>query len=307
MSAPYIPFFVGDYLRKTPHLTTEQHGAYLLMIFAMFSGDGTLPNDDKKLARITRLSNSRWASNKGDLLSFFQIDGDILTHEKVTEVSKKYEEKVARLAQNGSRGGLAKALKNKEKPLANATNLLEKNSSNQNQNQNHSKKLKEKDALEPSISEAVQIWNDMAKANNLPVCIKAVGKRAVSLQARLKEIGIDGWRALVASIPSQPFLVGKAGERPFKADIDFLVTDSSFTKIIEGRYTTDRKPIDLTQSKPKQIDKLRAARTYLNQMDNYGEKFWDRRWTEHSGLTEAEARLLVSQAEQEQTTLALPN
>ena len=62
-----------------------------------------------------------------------------------------------------------------------------------------------------------------------------------------------------------------------------------------------------TAAKPTQADLLRAARTYIRQMDVYGDKFWDHRWTEHSGLTEAQARLLVSQAEQEQTPSAPPN
>lgn len=158
---------------------------------------------------------------------------------------------------------------------------------------------------ENQMAEAVKVWNEMARANDLPVCMKAVGKRAVSIQARLKEIGLDGWKALVASIPDQPFLVGKV--KDFKADIDFVVSPSGFTKILEGKYTTTKKPIDLTQSKPKEIDLLRTARTYIRQMDVFGDKFWDPRWTEYCGLTEAQARLLVSQAEQDQITLALPN
>lgn len=119
MSAPYMPFYVGDYIRKTTHLTTEQHGAYLLLIFAMFSAGGSLPNDDKKLARICGLSKPKWATNKPDLLAFFHVNGDLLTHSKITEVSKKYNEKLLKLAQNGSKGGTAKALKSNETHLAN--------------------------------------------------------------------------------------------------------------------------------------------------------------------------------------------
>jgi uncharacterized protein YdaU (DUF1376 family) len=123
MSAPYMPFYIGDYIKKTRHLTTEQHGAYLLLIFSMFSAGGSLPNDDRKLARIAGLSNSKWASNRGDLLEFFDVDGDTITHSKITEVSKKYNEKISKLAANGAKGGAAKALKDLGTALANATIL----------------------------------------------------------------------------------------------------------------------------------------------------------------------------------------
>lgn len=83
MSAPYIPFFAGDYMRDTQHLSTEQHGAYLLMLFTMWTNNGWLPNDDKKLARITRLSGAKWKNNKEDILAFFDIEQDIIRCNKL--------------------------------------------------------------------------------------------------------------------------------------------------------------------------------------------------------------------------------
>lgn len=125
MSAPYMPFYIGDYIRDTLHLTTEQHGAYLLLIFAMFTGGGFLPNDERKLARIARLSNSKWATNRDDLMSFFTVECDVITHKKITEVSKKYNEKLSNLAKNGAKGGRSKSLKTNKQALANAKDLPE--------------------------------------------------------------------------------------------------------------------------------------------------------------------------------------
>jgi uncharacterized protein YdaU (DUF1376 family) len=39
-SLPYMPFFVGDHLRDTRHLTTEEQGAYLLLIFEYWTKGG---------------------------------------------------------------------------------------------------------------------------------------------------------------------------------------------------------------------------------------------------------------------------
>src|SRR5690606_38996442 len=59
-SAPYMQLYVADYMADTTHLTTEQHGAYLLLLMAMWRNGAVLPNDPKKLARIAGVSTRRW-------------------------------------------------------------------------------------------------------------------------------------------------------------------------------------------------------------------------------------------------------
>jgi uncharacterized protein YdaU (DUF1376 family) len=70
MSFPFMPLYCGDYLRDTRHLTTEQHGAYFLLIVEYWS-KGSLPDDDVQLARIVGVCPSKWSKMKPVLQAFF--------------------------------------------------------------------------------------------------------------------------------------------------------------------------------------------------------------------------------------------
>src|SRR3546814_8122762 len=68
-----MPLYVADYLADTGHLSTVEHGAYLLLIMHYWQSGG-LPDDDKKLARITRLSPREWAGVRETVAEFFAAD-----------------------------------------------------------------------------------------------------------------------------------------------------------------------------------------------------------------------------------------
>lgn len=54
-----MPLYVGDYLGDTQRLTTEQHGAYLLLILDYWR-NGPAPDDDLVLQQITKLNKAGW-------------------------------------------------------------------------------------------------------------------------------------------------------------------------------------------------------------------------------------------------------
>jgi uncharacterized protein YdaU (DUF1376 family) len=106
MKRPWMPLYVGDYLGDTGHLTTAQHGAYLLLMMHYWR-KGELPDDDRQLSKITKLPLKTWCDYRVILQDFFhsgwkhkRIDAEL---ERMLRLSEKR-------AIAGQKGGLGSAL-----------------------------------------------------------------------------------------------------------------------------------------------------------------------------------------------------
>lgn len=123
MSArPWMPLYVGDYLRDTRRLNAAEHGAYLLLIMEYWQA-GHLPDDDVLLARIGCMSDREWKRAKPIIGPFFD---EGWRHKRIDWEIEKANAKSAKRAEAGKRGG---------KTTANAKQLLQ-----QTAQQNGSKK-----------------------------------------------------------------------------------------------------------------------------------------------------------------------
>lgn len=85
-----MQFYVADYLADTRHLTTEEHGAYLLLIFSYWQT--AKPLDKRRLARIAGLPNERWACVEQVLNEFFIDTGDEWVHARIEADIESVEE-----------------------------------------------------------------------------------------------------------------------------------------------------------------------------------------------------------------------
>lgn len=81
-TSAWMPFYVGDYLGDTQRLTTEQHGAYLLLILDYWRA-GPAPDDDAVLAQITRLSPAAWKRTRAALVRFFKVEDGHWHHARI--------------------------------------------------------------------------------------------------------------------------------------------------------------------------------------------------------------------------------
>jgi uncharacterized protein YdaU (DUF1376 family) len=117
---PFMQLYVSDFIGDTLHLSTEQIGAYMLLLMAMWNAGGKLPSDEAKLARVARLSVKKWKTIADDLIQFFDVDAGHISHNRLTKELQKSESKSHSRASAGAAGGNAKALKDKEARVANA-------------------------------------------------------------------------------------------------------------------------------------------------------------------------------------------
>lgn len=86
MNRPWMPLYIAAYLKNTAHLRALESGAYLHLIMAYWVAGG-LPNDDRQLATIAKLSDKEWKACRATLAAFFGPDWS--SHDRIdAELSK---------------------------------------------------------------------------------------------------------------------------------------------------------------------------------------------------------------------------
>jgi uncharacterized protein YdaU (DUF1376 family) len=106
MNRPWMPLYVGDYLGDTGHLTTTQHGAYLLLMMHYWR-KGELPDDDRQLSKIAKLPLKTWCDYRATLQDFF-YEG--WKHKRIEAELAKMMRVSEKRAIAGQKGGLGSAL-----------------------------------------------------------------------------------------------------------------------------------------------------------------------------------------------------
>lgn len=130
---PYMKLYVGDYHGDTTHLSTVEHGAYLLLLMAMWRAGGKLPRDDRRLAALTKLSAEGWADIKPVMMEFFKVSGGSITHKRIVSEIGKYEAVVEKRARAGKASAAKKAAENNDVASTHVEQVLNTCSHNQNQ------------------------------------------------------------------------------------------------------------------------------------------------------------------------------
>lgn len=86
-----------------------------------------------------------------------------------------------------------------------------------------------------AVETAVQCWNAMAKRVGLATVKSLTEERRKRLRARIADHGPDAFTEAIAAVERSSFCLGDS-RGGWRADFDFLLQPSSFTKLIEGSY-----------------------------------------------------------------------
>lgn len=124
-------------------------------------------------------------------------------------------------------------------------------------------------ATELDALTAFEAYNDLALRIGLPLARSFTPARRRSLQARLREHGMDGWGEVLANVERSSFLRGMgAGRNGFRADLDFLLQAKSCAKARDGGYgngahglPADARPETDTERMMRRAAEVRAEMT----------------------------------------------
>jgi uncharacterized protein YdaU (DUF1376 family) len=263
---PAMLLWTDAYLGDTTHLTTFEHGAYLLILMAMWRSGGELPDDDVRLARVAKTTLDRWRKIAPTIRDFLTAQDGVLTQKRLTHELSRCHQRSQNFSERGRAGGIAKSLKNKRQAVQ------QLGSKSANQNQNHidivltdlstppavdllGEPLNPKKKSDPINGHAAAIvdsfvsqWDSIAVSAGLARCRAISDARRKHILARARDLveafgyadPIMGFGELFAKIRGSPFLLGRQGDG-WKCDLDWVLTESKFLKIMEGKYAPEQR------------------------------------------------------------------
>jgi uncharacterized protein YdaU (DUF1376 family) len=109
--APIMPVFTDALIGDTTHLSTEQFGAYVLILLATWRNNGrALPDDDERMAHVCRAGVKRWRSKLRPAVSeFFDISDGFWRQHRLEKEWARVEGLIAKRRASAAAGGRATA------------------------------------------------------------------------------------------------------------------------------------------------------------------------------------------------------
>ena len=102
----YFELHIGDYQRKTAHLSLAEHGAYTLMLQTFYASERPLPAERRVLYRLLRADSAGERKAIDSVLAqFWEKSPEGYTNKRAAEVVSEFRAWVEKQRSNGNRGG----------------------------------------------------------------------------------------------------------------------------------------------------------------------------------------------------------
>lgn len=257
MKRPWFKFYPSDWLNGTRGLTLEERGAYMTIIALMYDQQGAIPDDERWMCGALDCDVRVWRRLRDKLCRYGKItpntDGFLVNRRVLEEVrSAELLAEVRRKSgrSGGQQSGISRAmtLKTKGRREANASDVLlyaRASSESEDIPSSEAKASSEGSiALVASkrddLREAVEAWDEAAQRQGWPKIAKLAPARRQMIAARLREHGLETWRAMVVRLASLEWANDPSKRDPkhanWKPHIDWFAKASVFLKLVEGAY-----------------------------------------------------------------------
>jgi uncharacterized protein YdaU (DUF1376 family) len=129
---PSLPLFTDAYLGDTTHLSTFEHGAYLLLLIVSWRSAGCcLPDDDALLARYARMTRDKWRRTRPILAPFFTIEDGFWHQARLQDEFQHLQSQKVNASNAGKASAVAKALKRANRGSTTVGQPLQRNANDQ--------------------------------------------------------------------------------------------------------------------------------------------------------------------------------
>lgn len=257
----WMPLYVADYQADTAYLTTEHHGAYLLMLMAYWR-NGPIPDNNGIIAAITRQSPDAWSITRAVLEPFFQVRDGFWFHKRVEQEYDKARKN--RAVHHDRAVKAAKARWDKENAQAMLVALPEdmpmqcpspspSPTPSKAVNQSSPSDLSPAKADNVPAQQVADAYNEIC-GDLYPQVLKVTDKRRKAIRARwLADVknpderkrtdSLEYWRRYFVFCRTgvEFFKQAASGENKgshagWRPDFDFLMTEKTWLGVKEGKY-----------------------------------------------------------------------
>ena len=227
VSRPWVKWRPSDFLSEVADLTPNEIAVYAVVLNCIYDNGGAIQMD---CGRIARRCNMRPTSCKKTINALIEggklrLDDGLLFNDRAAQ-DVESRQKISKKQAINAHTRWQKVGKKVNEINAHAV---------ESHCQTDAKPMPENKGAD-EIRAAVDLWNEFAEAEGLPRAQRITAARKAKIKARLNDCGgLDGWKTALEKVRGSPGLLGRVGGN-WKASLDFLLQESSFTKLMEGIY-----------------------------------------------------------------------